>query len=55
MVTKYRWEDNIKMQIREVCGGLDWVDLAQDKKQVVDYCEYGNEPSDSKKCREFLY
>jgi hypothetical protein len=27
-----RWEDNIKMDLREVgCGGGDWVDLAQDK------------------------
>jgi hypothetical protein len=27
-----RWEDNIKMELREVgCGGSDWVDLAQDR------------------------
>jgi hypothetical protein len=27
-----RWEDNIKMYLREVgCGGADWVDLAQDR------------------------
>jgi len=27
-----RWQDNIKMDIREVgCGGMDWSDLAQDK------------------------
>jgi hypothetical protein len=27
-----RWEDNIKMDLREVgCGGTDWVDLAQDR------------------------
>jgi hypothetical protein len=27
-----RWEDNIKMDLREVgCGGVDWVDLAQDR------------------------
>jgi hypothetical protein len=26
-----RWEDNIKMDLKEVgCGGLDWIDLAQD-------------------------
>ena len=25
-----RWEDNIKMDIREVgCGGMDWMELAQ--------------------------
>jgi len=26
-----RWEDNIKMDLREVgCGGMDWIKLAQD-------------------------
>jgi hypothetical protein len=25
------WEDNIKMDLQEVgCGGMDWIDLAQD-------------------------
>jgi hypothetical protein len=29
---RHRWEDNIKMDLREVgCGGADWVDLAQDR------------------------
>jgi hypothetical protein len=27
-----RWEDNIKMALQEVgCGGLDWIELAQDR------------------------
>ena len=27
-----RWEDNIKMDLREVgCGGMDWIDLVQDR------------------------
>jgi len=27
-----RWEDNINMNLQEVgCGGLDWIDLAQDR------------------------
>ena len=27
-----RLEDNIKMDLKEVgCGGLDWIDLAQDR------------------------
>ena len=26
-----RWEDNIKMDIREVGGGGDWMELAQDR------------------------
>jgi hypothetical protein len=25
-----RWENNIKMDLREV-GGVDWIDLAQDR------------------------
>ena len=27
-----RWEDNIKMDLQEVrCGGIDWLELAQDR------------------------
>jgi len=27
-----RWEDNIKMDLRDVgCGGMDWIELAQDR------------------------
>ena len=26
-----RWEDNIKMDLREVGGGGDWMELAQDR------------------------
>jgi hypothetical protein len=27
-----RWEDNIRMDLREIgCGGMDWMDLAQDR------------------------
>jgi hypothetical protein len=25
------WEDNIKMDLREVGWGVDWIDLAQDR------------------------
>jgi hypothetical protein len=29
-----RWEDNIRMDLREMgCGGVDWIDLAQDRDQ----------------------
>jgi hypothetical protein len=29
---RYRWEDNIKMDLQEVgCGGMDWIKLAQDR------------------------
>ena len=27
-----RWEDNIKMKLKEVgCGGMDWIELAEDR------------------------
>jgi hypothetical protein len=40
-----RWEDNIRMDLREIgWGGLDWIDQAQD----------GNEPLGSIKCWEIL-
>jgi hypothetical protein len=30
--SRRRWEDNIKMDLKEVgCGGLDWIELAQDR------------------------
>jgi hypothetical protein len=30
--TRRRWVDNIKMDLRELgLGGMDWVDLAQDR------------------------
>jgi hypothetical protein len=29
-----RWEDNIRMDLREIVwGGMDWIDLAQDRDQ----------------------
>ena len=29
-----RWEDNIKMDLQEVgCGGMDWIDLGQDRNR----------------------
>ena len=32
-----RWEDNIKMDLKEVgCGGVDWFDLAQDRDRWRD-------------------
>jgi hypothetical protein len=29
---RFRWEDNIKMNLQEVaCGGMNWIELAQDR------------------------
>jgi hypothetical protein len=28
---RHRWEDNIKMDLREVGWGVDWIDLAEDR------------------------
>jgi hypothetical protein len=31
---RHRWEDNIKMDKREIgWGGMDWIDLAQNRDQ----------------------
>jgi hypothetical protein len=31
---RHRWEDNIKIDLREIgWGGMDWIDLAQDRDQ----------------------
>jgi hypothetical protein len=49
-----RWEDNIKMDLREIgFGDVDWIPWAQDRDSGGS-CEHGNEPSGSIKCGEFL-
>jgi len=31
-IPRHRWEDNIKMDLRELgCGCMDWIELAQDR------------------------
>ena len=50
-----RWEDNIKMDFQEVGGGLWGLDgVGSGYGQVAGTCVYGNEPSGSIKCVEFL-
>jgi hypothetical protein len=30
--TRFKWEDNIKLDLQEGgCGGMDWINLAQDR------------------------
>jgi hypothetical protein len=43
-----RWEDNIKMDLREMrIDGTNWIQLAQDRVQWRAFCEYGDEHSGS--------
>jgi hypothetical protein len=50
-----RWEDNNKMDIREVgCGSMDWIELAKDRDRRRALSEGGNEPPRSIKFGEFL-
>jgi len=31
---RHRWKDNINMGLQEVgCGGVDWIDVAQDRER----------------------
>ena len=40
-----RWEDNIKMDLREVgCDPEEWIYLAEDRDQWERLCKGGNEP-----------
>jgi hypothetical protein len=34
-IPRRRYEDNIKMDVREIeCGGMKWIDVVQDKDQL---------------------
>jgi hypothetical protein len=59
-----RWVDNIKMNLKETGGGVDWIYLTQDRntwRAVVEHnntwravVEHNNEVSGSIKCGELL-
>jgi hypothetical protein len=50
-----RWEDNIKMDLRDIgFGDVDWIHLAQDIDRWRALVNTVNEPSGSIKCGEFL-
>ena len=47
---RHRWEDSIKMDLREVgCDPGEWIDLAEDRDQFASLCKGGNEPPGSLK------
>jgi hypothetical protein len=47
-------QDNIKMDLREVGWGHELHRSGSGQRQLAGSCEYGNEPSASIKCGEFL-
>ena len=49
-----RWEDNIKMDLREVGGGGDWMWSWLRIGTDGGTCEYGGEHPGSIKCGDFL-
>jgi len=52
---RHRWVDNIRMDFQEVgCVYVNWIGLVQDTDRWRGACEWGNEPSGSVKCGEFL-
>ena len=50
-----RWEDNIKMDLREIgrCC-MDWITYDLRRRPVEGSCEHGNESSGSIKCCKIL-
>jgi hypothetical protein len=45
---KLRWEDNVKMDLREIwIDGANWIQLLSGWGSVAGFCEHGGEPSGS--------
>jgi hypothetical protein len=52
---RYRWEDNIRMDHREIgCEGRDWMHVAQDTDQWRALVNIVNEPLGSIKDDKFI-
>ena len=44
------WEDNVRMDLREVgCDPGEWINLEEDRDQWTSLCKGGNEPPGSLK------
>jgi hypothetical protein len=53
-IPRRRWEDNIKMDLQEVeYGGMDWIELAQDRDRWRALVNAVMNLSDSIQCGEF--
>jgi len=38
VITRRRWEDNIKLDLQEIrCGGMDWIDLALNRDRRLTF------------------
>ena len=52
---RLRWEGNIKMDLKEIgCGGMDWIDLGQDRDRRWALVNAVMNLQGSIKCGEFL-
>jgi hypothetical protein len=49
-ILKLRWDDNIKMDRKELCYGVNWIDKNLDMVR----CKRFNEPWDSIECGDYL-
>jgi hypothetical protein len=48
------WDDNIRTDFQEIVYIVEWIDLAQDRGQVIACCECGNELPGSIRCGKYL-